>query len=226
LSGYSVDLNKSFQFVKLQLTHIVQIGRAACPPGQAYWQFIGVSINDGIAAYRVQVRDLSGNGAPNILVLRNYTTAPKFPAPITPAYFPNGEAGFTEGGGDKFGAREFGYGGSSVTGTAGGPDSFWVSASPNGQQPQYSDLALGFGWLGGTNHLNPSPIFQYTIKSDVPVPPPTTTGRFVLANIGPDGKIVAYIPFITGSPSTPGQGVLALMDNGQIVSYVNWVTEG
>lgn len=176
-------------------------GWAVTPAGQACWRFIGVTLQEGPAVYRLEVRDKDGAPYPGILVARNYSSAPTFPAPILPAYFPNGEAGFTESGGDKLGAREFSYGGSSVTGSNGGPDSFWVSASPPGQQPQFSDLAGSFGWLGGTNHFNPSPIFQYVVKGEIP-----PSGEYFL-KVVVAGQVVGKIPI---QPISTGENFLAL----------------
>lgn len=197
------------------------LGWAATPNGKACWRFIGVSLQEGPTVYQVQIQDQAGAMAPGILALRNYSSAPKFPAPITPAYFPNGEAGFSGASGDKLGIAEFSYAASSVVGPSGGPDSFWVSAGPNETEPQFSDLAANFGWLGGTNHLNPSPLFQYQVKDTTP---PPVGGHYTLANLDAAGQIVGYIPFIDGAPPTPGGSArLAILKDGLIVGYQEWV---
>lgn len=200
------------------------MGWTATPVNQACWRFVGVTLQEGPAVYRMEVWNEAGDPYPGILVARHFSTAPQFKDPISPPYYSNGEANFTEAGGDKFGAREFGYSGGSVTGPDGGPDSFWVSASPPGQQPQYSDLAEGFGWLGGTNHFNPSPIFQYQVKSNGgDVPPVVITGHYVLANLDEAGRVVGYIPFIDGPiPENVPAGRLVILKDGEIVGYQEW----
>lgn len=120
-----------------------------------------------------------------------------------------------------------GYGGAGGGGKPeGGPDAFWVSVSPNGQPPQFSDLAVGFGWLGGSVHFNPSPIFGEMIKppTEPPVEPPIVTGRYVLANLDASGRVVGYIPFIDGAPSV-NRARLAILDHGRIVGYREWESD-
>jgi hypothetical protein len=65
------------------------------------------------------------------------------------------DGGFT----DDNGVIGMPYSHGSMGGPGGGPDVIWVSASPPGKQPQFSDAASGLGWIGGTDHLSPNPIF-------------------------------------------------------------------
>jgi hypothetical protein len=153
-------------------------GENAVPAGGWYWKFVGVSINEGVVIYRAAALDAFGNPAPGIRIVRHWPGAPVLPN--DPDIYSNrGIAGITESGGDKFGAVEFVYSGSSYYNEHGsGPDSFWVvSPSPDGRY--LSDMAHNFGWLAAWNHFNPSPIFQATQSSGEPPeeeePPVTLT---------------------------------------------------
>lgn len=207
------------------------LGWGATPSGQACWRFVGVSLQEGPTVYQVQVKSSIGLLVGGILALRHYSTAPDFQSAINPPYYPNGLAVFTREDGDKFGLAEFTYAMSSIVGPDGGPDSFWISASPNGQQPQYSDLVSGFGWLGGTNHLNPSPIFQYQVRDygpdhqeddPEPVPPVAVTGHYLLANVNAAGERIGWIPFIDGPIPTGTGARLVIMLDGKEVGYQEW----
>jgi hypothetical protein len=105
------------------------------------------------------------------------------------------------------------YGGGNIGGPDGGPDVIWLSASPEGKEPQYSDAASGLGWIGGTDHLNPNPIFQYVVKSSTT--PPPTTGEYAL-EVVVNGQMVGYVPITTG---TTGNDAIWLVKDGQRLGY-------
>lgn len=151
-------------------------GWSAARPGEWYWRLAGFSLNEGPVIYRAEVRDAAGNPQGGIRVVRHYPGAPQlWGAPNL--YASSGVTGFTESGGDKYGAVEFVYTGDSVVRDGVGPDSFWViSPTPDGNY--YSDRAYGLGWWGEFNHFNPSPFYQLTRKAGElppqpePEPPP------------------------------------------------------
>lgn len=141
-------------------------GENAVPSGGWYWRFAGVSINEGPVIYRAAACDASFYPTPGIRIVRHWPGSPVLPN--DPDIYSNkGIAGITESGGDKFGVVEFVYSGSSCYQNGSGPDSFWVvSPAPDGRY--LSDMACNFGWLGGWNHFNPSPIFQATLSGELP----------------------------------------------------------
>lgn len=193
--------------------HVQTRGWDVTEVGEACWKMIGITIYEGIVVYRPFILNATGGPMGDIVVFRHYPGAPQFPIVINPEYYTSGNYGITETSGDKFGVVEFD---SHIIGTEGGPDSIWVSASPNNLPPQHSDMIEGLGWMGGTNHVAVSPIFQWVVKENVPPGP----GQFRLADIV-DGKIKKYIDFINGPPPVESN-TLALMDGDDIIAHVNW----
>lgn len=148
------------------------LGEGTVPLGFYYWSFVGVVLNEGPVVYKVRVLQPSGLPGPGIRVVRHWPSAPYVSADPH-LYSDRGVVGTTEYGGDKFGCVEFQYTKDSVVGPNGGPDSFWIVTPFNGRY--FSDMAFNFGWLGGTVHLNPSPVFQLKLKgTELPDEEPTT----------------------------------------------------
>lgn len=193
-----------------------QFGWDVTPQGQACWKIVGFEVRTGVAAYIPQIKKEDGSPYPEILTIRWWPDVDKYDQTVKPHYRlaenPKWDGGFT----DANGTIGMAYGGGSIGGPDGGPDVIWVSASPPGQQPQYSDAVSGLGWIGGTDHLNPNPIFQYTVKGSTPTP----TGQIYLVNIQ-NGIITGYIPWIPGSPSQSGQ-YIGLWQDGQVVYNLPW----
>ncbi len=142
-------------------------GKAKANDGERYWQLVGFEVRTGIAAYLPQVKTMSNDPAPNIIVFRHWPDAPPFASPVDPGYFSNGVGDFT----NQDGIMSFGYGGGSVTDEDGGPDYIWPSADPLGGDRIASDMASKLGWIGGTDHLTANPIFQDVMKGSEPPPP-------------------------------------------------------
>lgn len=193
--------------------HVQTRGWDVTQVGEACWKMIGITIYEGIVVYRPLILDLEGDPLGDIAVFRHYPGAPQFPVVIHPEYYTSGNYGMTGTSGDKHGVVEFD---SHIIGSEGGPDSIWASSSPNGLPPQHADMIEGLGWMGGTNHVAVSPIFQWVVKSNVPPQP----GKYRLVDMK-DGVIVKYIDFVNGPPPAVSN-VLGLLDGNTLVAHVNW----
>lgn len=155
-------------------------GWDACPAGKQCWKLVGFEVRPGAAEFIAQVKGLDGNLS-NVSILTNFNW-PNAPHEYDPApvYFTNCVGGWTNGG--RVG---FPYGAEGMVQPGGGPYSIWPNNAPPNLEPQYSDCAKRLGWLGGTDHLTPNPIWQLTIKpggdgdddgddGEPPVPPTAT----------------------------------------------------
>ena len=195
-------------------------GWAATQPGQACWKIVGIEINTGVLVYKPLVTDLMGLALGNILVYRSYPDAPKFNHIPNPLYFSGGNASFTETGGDKLGRAEFD---THVMVNDIGPDSIWVSASPNGTPPQFSDMMTNLGWNGSQNHDAVSPIFRWTVKDNEenpPTEPPPVSGEYFLVDLE-NGIWKRHIKWVDGPPPV-NENVIGLAVEGKIVKYIKW----
>jgi hypothetical protein len=183
------------------------------PVGKACWKLVGFEVRTGSSEYIVKVMDHEGRPRPNILVIRWWPDVDKHNEPIKPQYFgPWWDGGFTNGNGN-LGCP---FGGGNVTGPTGGVDAIWVSASPPGIEPQFSDCVYELGWIGGTHYLNAAPHFQYVVKTtDVP-----TTGDAHLVVLNESGVVQYNYPLYAGAPGSVGQPAVGVMVNGQIVYYM------
>ena len=161
LFGFQVDTTK---------------GWAACPEGQACWKLIGIQLRTGIAAIIPLVIGPLGMPNANILVYENWPGADSQPVAATPPYYSNYVGGWTNGDG----VVGFGYGGGGVVAPGGGPFAVWPSNGPTAPvvlEPQYADCLQKVGWLGGTDHFTPSPVFAYVTKpAATPTPTPAGDG--------------------------------------------------
>ncbi len=161
----------------------LSLGEELAQNGEHYWRLIGFEVRTGIASYLPQVQEADGTPSALILVWRRWPDAETQPeGVISPAYFGNqGDGGFTDGSG----VRGSPYGGGSVTGPDGGPDSLWCNddTKPGGARVG-SDLATKLGWIGGTDHLTANPIFRDVIKGDSDNGEPPISGDLIELKIG------------------------------------------
>lgn len=185
-------------------------GEERAANGQRYWRIVGFEVRTGIAAFMPQVKRLSGDPAPDILVFRHFPGSVGFPASIDPEYFTSGEAGFT----DSNGVKGIPYGDGNVTGENGGVDHIWLSSDPPGGKRIGSDMASRLGWIGGTDHLTANPIFRDTLKGDTTIPP---AGDSRLVVYDKQGIEVGYTALISGGGTS---GRIALVTDGQELAYV------
>lgn len=178
------------------VVHDTSKGEDAVAEGQYYWALVGILLRTGPAAYIVNVETAPGVAAPKILVFRHWPGADPLPFTPDPDYFRNAVAGFTGPNGDI----GLGYSGDSVVIDGKGPDSIWISADPAGagvNRRRASDAIHNLGWLGGTDHLTPQPIFRAVMRG---VTPPPATGDYRLDVIVAN-ELVGYIPVI--APDQP-----------------------
>lgn len=201
--------------------HVQSRGWNSTDIDESCWKMIGIEINTGIVVFRPKVLGQDGKPLGHIVIFRHYDGAQNFDHKVNPEYYTTGTGGMSGASGDKHGVVEFDMGRSHVIVDGVGPDSIWVSASPNNEPPQHSDMLENLGWHGATNHDAVSPIFQWVVKENGFIPP-TPTGDYMLADIDSDGKIIKYIPFIEGQPDS--QNILAIMIGDEIVAYQNWRT--
>jgi len=162
------------------------LGWTACPPGQACWKLIGLQLRTGIAAVIPLVIGPSGVPNANILVYENWPSVETPEVAPTPLYYRNYVAGWT----NADGVVGFGYGAGGVVGSGGGPFAIWASNAPPGLQPQYADCLKRVGWLGGTDHFTPSPVFAYVVKPAETTPEPTPGGSGCATFLGALGKLL------------------------------------
>lgn len=161
------------------------------PEGKGCWFLDGFYVRSGVNSYITKVQN--ENETPlsyEVVIYRHWPDAPTQQHPPNPSYFPNADAGWTEGGekGDTFGSG-------SVGGVNGGPDYIWVAASPPPAEPQHSDMAGKLGWMGDSDHVAPSPIFRFVTKQNgVPIPTPGDARIEIIIN----GTKVGYMPILTG----------------------------
>lgn len=182
------------------------LGAQAANPGERYWRLVGFEVRTGPKVYMPQIKQANGQAANKIVVFRHYPSAPAFPQSVSPSYFNNGVGGFT----DVNGVIGFEYTETSVTGANGGPDYIWVSADPPGGSRVASDMAIRLGWIGGTPHLTPNPIFQDVEKESNGNPPPST-GQSELRVYDGLGQYIGRAILTKGSGS--GRRI-ALFENG------------
>lgn len=237
-------------YQELQAVFGVQVSRHfgwdAAPPGALVWKLVGWNVRTGAAIFFPRVLGEDGNpyyNAPTnstAVVFHTWAGAPEFPVPDTlrPEYNTilaalTGE-GFTVHHAlysiskVENGDADFAYGGGMMGGPSGGPGAIWVSAAPpqipDTEQAQYSDCAYKLGWIGGTDHLTASPVFQLTRKEGST--PPPTSGDEYLVKMDALGNVTGYLRFTPGSPSVPaggdGEGYLGLMRGDQVVGYLPW----
>ena len=175
------------------------LGWDACPQGKWCWQLVGFEVRTGAPEFIPKVLQTDGKPAHNILVYENWSTAEQPSVEATPPYFTRYVAGWT----DSNGVVGFPYSGGGVVEQPGGPFAIWPSNSPPGEEPQYADCAIRLGWLGGTDHLSPNPVFQLLSKSgggSTPVPP--APGEDVLSNLqAAQAAIAQAIALLVGQAS-------------------------
>jgi hypothetical protein len=147
------------------------MGEDGVQDGQWYWKLVGFKLRIGPAAYLPETKQSDHQPSPNILMWRSWPGADTPVSPPQPPYFQRGVAGFT----DANGVIGFGYGGGSVVGENGGPDAIWPNTDPPDKINRIvgSDCAKKLGWMGGTDHLTPQPIFKATQKGGSTTPPPS-----------------------------------------------------
>ncbi len=148
-------------FETLQSIFRIQVDRSLgwdeAPLGQACWKVVGFELRAGPAEYKLKVLKEDGRPFLGIVVYRHRPGASQLPGTVRPPYFNQGDGMFT----NDFGEAVFGQ--ASVAGSMGGADTIWVSASPPGQEPQFSDAVRNLGRHNATG-LVPNPIFQYVVQ--------------------------------------------------------------
>ena len=176
------DLAK--QLAKFELrTGLDSLGRQTgweyTPNGSACFKLVGVYWRQGVAAFIPHVLQASGDRYPSILLARHFPGVNQFninnPDQDLRPYYGDGSGGYTAGFTGPEGDLGMAYGPGNVMGVNGGVDVIWPVASPPPQEPQYCDALSRLGWVGGTDHLNPNPVFQVVYKGDAPDPPDPPT---------------------------------------------------
>lgn len=136
------------------------LGWDICPEGKQCWKLVGFEVRPGVAEFIPQVMGLDGSLSSVPILVNIYWPDANDYAPL-PAYFSHCKGGYTSGGRVGF---PYGPGNDSCVKPGGGPFSIWPHNAPPGLEPQYADCAKYLGWLGGTDHLTPNPIFQLVTK--------------------------------------------------------------
>jgi hypothetical protein len=139
------------------------LGWDEAPLGQACWKLAGFELRAGPAEYKLRVLKADGQPFPNIVAYRHRPGAPQLPGTVRPPYFNHGQGQFTNQVGEVV------FGEASVAGPNGGSDTIWVSASPPGMEPQFSDAVNNLGRHSVTG-LVPNPIFQYAVQDGADLP--------------------------------------------------------
>lgn len=125
--------------------------------GQACWKVVGFEVGINPAEIKLKVLQKNSHPAPEVVVFRHWPSGPQLPGAVRPAYFNSGEGKFTNGLG------EVTFGNVSEVGPTGGADTIWISASPPGQEPQFSNAVRNLGRHSATG-LVPNPVFQYVVQ--------------------------------------------------------------
>jgi hypothetical protein len=214
-------------------------GWSAVKAGELCWRLVGFNVRTGAAIFFPRVLGLDGQpywhtptdtGA---LVFHTWPGAPDFthPSPLRPDYnetlrqhYGDGEfkvhhalSNWTK---QENGYADFAYGGEMASGNG----AIWVSAVPEHvpaiDGSHYSDCVGGLNWIGGTDHLTASPVFQLTRKEGGGGTPPPD-GNVYLVNLDETGKIVEYIEFVPGAPAA-GVRALGLAQDEKVTHHVPW----
>ena len=212
-------------------------GWDAAQPGEMVWKLVGFNVRTGAAIFFPRV--LGSDGQPfwneptdtGALVFHTWPGAPDFPdpSPLRPDY----NSTLKQHYGDPFqthhalanwtkketGDADFAYGGEMASGNG----AIWVSAVPEDVPKttgaHYSDCVGGLNWIGGTDHLTASPVYQLTPKEGGVV-----SGLY-LVNLDSAGNVTNHIPWVDGPP-TQDNPALGIMHDGVVVAHVEWKAGG